>query len=171
MALRFLLIIFSLCLMSCNSAQTKRLTGQKDTKLFPKQVGIVNDFENILKPEEIEYIEKMLKMVNSMDKEVAVITIASLPENLSIDDYAIQLSDHWKIGKKTKGNGLTVVLSKTLRKVRISTTDKTKKLYLSDEFCKHVIDVYMIPDFKDGKYYDGLLLGLDELVRKWMEKD
>ncbi|NRB60442.1 MAG: TPM domain-containing protein [Winogradskyella sp.] len=162
-------LIVLLIFTSCKPLNTGKLLSHQKLKEFPEKLGIVNDFENIIKPEEMAYIEKMLKMVNSMDKEVAVVTISSLPENISFDKYAIQLSNHWKIGKKTKGNGLTVVLSKTLQKVRISTTDKTKKLYLSDEFCKHVIDVYMLPDFKDGKYYDGLLLGLDELVRKWME--
>jgi uncharacterized protein len=26
----------------------------------------------------------------------------------------------------------------------------------------------MIPEFKNGKHYDGVLLGLNELIRKWI---
>ena len=77
------------------------------------------------------------------------------------------MSDNWNVGKNNDGNGLTIMLSKKLRKVRISTTEKTR-YYLTDEFCQKVIDENIIPEFKKGNYNDGILLGINELIRKWI---
>src|SRR5690606_24519188 len=101
------------------------------------------------------------------NREIAIITIESIPKNTEFDQYAIRISDNCNVGKNNDGNGLTIVLSKTLRKVRISTTEKTRN-YLPDELCQKVIDENMIPEFEKGNYNDGILLGINELIRKWI---
>ncbi|MFL1896019.1 TPM domain-containing protein [Aquimarina sp. 2-A2] len=136
---------------------------------YPKQIGLVNDFENIFTEEEKAQLTRFLSYYKKTSfREIAVITIDSIPINTEFDQYVIKMSNNWNVGENNNGNGLTLVLSKSLRKVRISTTEKTKNLYLSDEFCKKVIDENMIPEFKNGNYYDGILLGLNELIRKWI---
>ena len=158
---------------SCKTAKLETKTEQPKTEIitseFPQKIGFVNDFENIFTEEEINFLGNILvKYENDVNREITVITIDSVPENMEFNSYAVKISDNWKVGITNNGTGLTVLLSKTLRKVRISTTDKTRDLYLSDKFCKKVIDQNMIPEFKKGKYYDGLLLGLNELIRKWL---
>ena len=136
---------------------------------FPKQIGFVNDFENIFTEEQKTQLTKFLTYYQeNSNREIAVITIDSIPKNIEFDQYSIKMSDNWKVGKDNDGNGLTIVLSKSLRKIRISTTDRTQYYYLSDEFCQKVIDEFMIPEFKKGEYYDGILLGLNELIKKWI---
>src|SRR5690554_1937200 len=166
MTFRKILLIVLLISISCKTAkvETDSVTqkSEQTESEFPKQIGFVNDFENIFTEEQKTQLTKFLTYYkNTSYREIAVITIDSVPENMEFDQYAIKLSDNWKIGKDNDGNGLTVVLSKTLKSVRISTTDKTKQLYLSDEFCEKVIDENMIPEFKKENYYDGILLGLN----------
>ena len=173
MKFRNILIILILTLVSCKSAKVETQSDKPESEIivseFPKQVGCVNDFENIFTEEEIKFLEKLLIYYkDTSNRQIAVITIDSIPENAEFEQYAFRMSDNWNVGKNNDANGLTVVLSKTLRKIRISTTDKTRDLYLSDEFCKKVIDEIMIPEFKNGKHYDGLLLGLNELIKKWI---
>ena len=173
MTFRNIFIILILTFFSCKTAKLETKTEQPKTEIitseFPQKIGFVNDFENIFTEEEIKFLENILvKYENDVNREITVITIDSVPENMEFNSYAVKISDNWKVGINNNGNGLTVLLSKTLRKVRISTTDKTRDLYLSDKFCKKVIDQNMIPEFKKGKYYDGLLLGLNELIRKWL---
>jgi len=161
-----------LVLVSCQTSKLEtQITNQKpqlsDTK-FPNQIGFVNDFEKIFSEVDIVFLENLLiDYKNNFNKQIVVITIDSIPKKLEFDQYAIQISEVWKVGKDNDDNGLTVLLSKSLRKVRISTTEKTR-FYLGDDFCKKVIDENMIPEFKKGKYYDGVLLGLDKLIRKWI---
>ncbi|UOX32687.1 TPM domain-containing protein [Flavobacterium sediminilitoris] len=152
--------------METNSLSQK--TEQTESN-FPKQIGFINDFENIFTEAQEDQLTKFLSYYqNTSNREIAVITIDSIPKSMEFDQYAIKISENWKVGKNNNGNGLTVVLSRNLKTIRISTTDKTKQLYLSDEFCKKVIDENMIPEFKKGNYYDGILLGLNELIRKWL---
>lgn len=146
--------------------QADKLKSEIVTSEFPKQIGFVNDFENIFSEEEIKFLENLLTIYNDKsNRQIAVITIDSIPENTEFDNYAIKILDNWNVGKNNEGNGLSILLSKSLRKIRISTTDETS-YYLTDDFCKKVIDETMIPEFKNGKCFDGLLLGLNELIRK-----
>jgi len=41
------------------------------------------------------------------------------------------------------------------------------ELILTDEICKDVIDQTIIPEFKEGKFYDGIKNGVTELIEKW----
>lgn len=171
MTLRTILLILILTFFSCKianvEAQIKEQKSEITVSEFPKQIGFVSDFEKIFTEEQKVQLTKFLTYYKETSfREIAVITIDSIPENIEFDQYAIKLSDNWNIGKNNDGNGLTVVMSKSLRKIRISTTEKTR-YYLTDEFCQKVIDENMIPEFKNGNDYDGILLGLNELIKKW----
>ena len=139
-----------------------------DKNLFPEPIGYVNDFENILTDEQEAELTKFLTVYEqNTSNEVAVVTLSSIKDYTNFDQYAIDLSNLWKIGKKDKNNGLTIVFSKSLRKIRIVTGFGTKKK-LTNEICKQVIDKIIIPEFKKGEFYDGILLGLAELMKKWI---
>lgn len=84
----------------------------------------------------------------------------------NFDEYALGLSRFWGVGTKDKNNGLTIVLSPRLRKMRISTGLGTEKI-LTNEICKNVLQTIIIPEFKKGKYFDGLDKGIDELIILW----
>ena len=164
-----MLLIFISCKSSKEESKIEPQKAEITASEFPQQIGFVNDFENIFTEEQKIQLTKFLKYYKETSfREIAVITIDSIPKNTEFDQYAIEISDNWNVGKDYNGNGLTVVLSKKLRKVRISTTDKTRNLYLSDEICQKVIDENMIPEFKKDNYYDGILLGLNELIIKWI---
>ena len=157
MTFRKLFIIVFLIFISCKSAkvETDSVTqkSEQTESVFPKQIGFINDYGKIFTDEQTKFLEKLLDYYKrTSNKEIAVITINSVPKNMEFDQYAVKLSGNWKIGKDSDGNGLTVVFCKPLKAVRISTTDKTKLMYLSDEFCKKVIDENMIPEFKKGNY-------------------
>jgi|SRR5690554_3256433 len=173
MTFRTILVILILTFFSCKTAKVESEIKEPKSEItvseFPKQIGLVNDFAKIFTEEQRAQLTKFLNYYKETSfREIAVITIDSIPENIEFEQYAIKLSDDWKVGKDYDGNGLTVVLSVKLKGLRISTTDKTRYYYLSDEFCKKVIDENMIPEFKKGNYYDGLLLGLNELIKKWI---
>lgn len=172
---RILIILFlTLNLISCKSttveSQIKNQESSKINKLeFPNQLGFVNDFEDIFTKEQNAFLTNLLKYYQeTSNREITIITIEFIPEKTDFMQYAIGLANNWKVGENNNGNGLTIVLSKTLRKIRISTTTKTQYYYLSDKLCQKVVDEIMIPEFKKEKYYDGLLLGLNELIKKWI---
>lgn len=161
-----ILLVLILIFFSCKTAKVETKTENSKAEInlleFPKQIGFVNDFENFFSEEENKSLEDLLVYYEkNSNKKIVIITIGSIPENTRFDKYAIRMSNNWNVGKNNNGNGLTVVLSKSLKKIRISTSEKTKELYLSDELCEKVIYETMIPQFKNGKHYDGVLLGLN----------
>lgn len=148
-------------------AQTQQEKPMITATAFPKQIGFVNDFEKIFSDEQKTQLTKLLTYYyENSSREITVVTLDAIPNTTEFRNYAIALSDHWNKSKNNNENALTIVMSKSMREIRISTTDKTR-LSLTDDFCNKVISDYMIPEFKKDNYYDGLLYGLNEVIVKW----
>ena len=61
---------------------------------------------------------------------------------------------------------MTIVVCNPCKQIGIATGLGTE-LILTDEICKNVIDQTIIPEFKDGNFYDGIKNGVVELIEKW----
>ena len=76
---------------------------------FPKPVGFVNDFANIL-PDRAEYEQGLIDYEKNTTIEVAVVTLDSLPADQILATYAVELFQEWGIGKKGEDNGLLILM-------------------------------------------------------------
>ncbi|WP_435263484.1 TPM domain-containing protein [Tenacibaculum sp. nBUS_03] len=134
---------------------------------LPKLKREVNDFEHIF---DVEQLEKLTLMIREFEKnttnQIAIVSIDSIGKYTDFDKFAVDLSNYNGIGLKEKDNGLSIVFSKNLRKIRISTGFGTEKI-LTDKICKNIIDQTIIPEFKNGDYYNGIKKGMVELIAKW----
>ena len=144
------------------------LTLETDSKLkFQKSIGYVNDFENVFTSEQKIKLDKRIAAYElETTNEIAIVTIDSINPYENINDFATDLSNEWGIGKREKDNGLLILFSKSLQEIQISTGLGTEKT-LTDEICKNVIDKTIIPEFKNGDYYNGMEKGLSELIILW----
>ncbi|MEP5339638.1 MAG: TPM domain-containing protein [Algibacter sp.] len=134
---------------------------------FPFPIGSVSDYENIFTENQTKSLtDKILEYEQKTTREIAIVSIKSIEPYDNISKYATDLSNEWGIGKTKKDNGLLILFSKSLRKIRISTGHGTEKI-LTDEICKKVIDQTIIPELKNGNYYSGIEKGLAELIVKW----
>lgn len=134
---------------------------------FPSPVGYVNDFEGVFTTEQIEELEKLITdFENETGNEIAVITIDNIGNYTDFAQYTLDLSSKWGIGKADKNNGLSIVFSKTLRKIRINTGIGTQEV-ISDEFCLNLINDYFVPNFIEGKYFEGTKTALLILFEAW----
>ena len=142
-------------------------TIENDTIGFPKQIGYVNDFENVFTKEQISKLENLIRdYENKTTNEISIVTINSIEPYKDISLYTTELANHWGIGKTEKNNGLIILFSNTIRSIRISTGYGTEKI-LTDEICKRIIDKTIIPEFKKGNHYNGIENGIKELIAKW----
>ncbi|MCX6279540.1 MAG: TPM domain-containing protein [Bacteroidetes bacterium] len=136
-------------------------------KNFPDPKGSVSDFENILTDNEIEELTTIIKnFEKETGNEIAIVTIDSISPDTDFMKYSIDLANYWGIGKKDKNIGLLILVSKKLKKIRISTGYDTEKK-LNDETCQKIIDAKMVPKFKTGNYYQGIKDGLSDLIYNW----
>lgn len=95
--------------------------------------------------------------------EMAVVVIKSL-DGVSVEEAAVKLFELWGIGKKGKDNGLLLLWSTGDRRVRVEVGYGLEGT-LPDILVGRILDTYVIPKFKAGDFDQGLIDGVDALVR------
>jgi uncharacterized protein len=94
---------------------------------------------------------------------MTVVVIKSL-DGLAIEEAAVKLFELWGIGKKHKDNGLLFLWSTGDRRVRVEVGYGLEGA-LPDGKVGAILDTYVIPKFKAGNFDEGVLAGVDALVR------
>ncbi|MCU0537116.1 MAG: TPM domain-containing protein [Hydrococcus sp. Prado102] len=70
---------------------------------------------------------------------------------------------YWGIGKKERDNGILVLISKGDRRIEIETGYGLAKI-LSDEKVSQIVETEMIPYFKQEKFDEGAIAGVNTIV-------
>ena len=135
----------------------------------PNPPKLYNDLNHIgfLSPSEESMIEKRLeKFEKETSNEIAVIIVDDLGD-YDVSDYAIKISNLWKVGKEKEKNGIVVLIKPTGGK-------RDKKIFISvgrglegaipDITCKRIIENELIPNFKNEAHFKGLNDALDVLT-------
>lgn len=131
---------------------------------FPKLKGRVNDYANILTDSQEKNIEILL---NDLEKkstsQLVLLTIPSL-EGETIEDYSIRLTEQkdWKIGQKGLDNGVILIISMKEKKLRIEVGYGLEGA-LTDLKCSYIIRKIIVPKFKKGDYFEGVLRGVSTI--------
>jgi len=172
MTLKKIIIIglITIFITSCKSTIVKPQTENDESNTYklelPERIGIVNDFENILTEFQREQITAVINYYyNSCKNDIVIITIDSIPERIRFNEYASMISKNWNVGKEN-GNGVSILISKSLNKVALTTTHDTELTHTS-EFCEKVMNEEMIPYFEKNEYYKGILSGIKEIIKNW----
>lgn len=146
-----------------NTAETKSVDLE-----IPKPEAYVNDLAYLLYQNQRNKLERKLrKFDRKTTNQIVIVTIDSDELNEeNFEDFAFNLSNSWGVGVAGKDNGLTIILSPTLRKIRISTGYGTQKS-ITDEMCVDIIERLIVPEFQKGNYYKGLSKAIDEIIDIW----
>ena len=164
----FILLVTAAQFSSCGLLKKTAVPFNPTTthKTFPKPVGYVNDFENILSKREEKELGVIIKAhERQTTNQIAIITIQDYQPYSSLMEYAIDLANYWGVGHKNKNNGVVMVFGKNIREIWISNGSgiETK---LSDFDTKKIIDEIIIPQFKKGDYFLGTKNGLLAIIEK-----
>ena len=135
----------------------------------PYPPKLYNDLNHIgfLSPSEEIMMEKRLeKFEKETSNEIAVIIIDDLGD-YDVSDYAIKISNLWKVGKEKEKNGIVILIKPTGGK-------RDKKIFIAvgrglegaipDITCKRIIENELIPNFKNEAQFKGLNDALDVLT-------
>jgi len=121
----------------------------------PQSKNIVTDYTNTLSSGEKDALEQKLTAFNdSTSSQVAIVILGSVG-NYDIADYSVQLYNRWGIGQKEKNNGVLILVAKEDRKVWITTGYGMEGVF-PDALAKRVVNNHLLPNFKEGNYYEGL---------------
>ena len=130
---------------------------------FPVLSGRVVDQSNIISSETRNAIEPKLSSLEAQSGiQLVVATVNSL-EGLDIESYANQLFRSWKLGEKTKNNGVLLLVARNERRVRIE-VGYGLEWTLTDALSKVIIANAIAPRFKAGDFNGGIARGVDDII-------
>ena len=123
------------------------------------------DIEGKFNKDQIDSLEHTLESV-SREKHIYihVITIDDYYPYSSIEDFASKHRVYWGENTLFKDGTILVVISFAKREIRISTGQRAM-LVLTNDKCTDVINL-ITPYFKQGKYFEGLITGLQDIHTK-----
>ena len=127
----------------------------QDILPVPPLNGRVIDQTGTLQPDQRQALTTQLETLErEAGSQVVVLLVRSTqPEDIAA--YAQRVGDQWKIGRRTVGDGLLIVVATQDRKVRIEVA-KTLEGAIPDLMAKRVINEQITPAFRQGDYAGGL---------------
>lgn len=94
---------------------------------------------------------------------VVLLVATTLPEDIAA--YAQRVADSWKIGRRTVGDGVLVVVARDDRRVRIEVA-KALEGAIPDLAARRIIDAQLTPAFRAGDFAGGLAAAIDQLAAR-----
>ncbi|MBN2178585.1 MAG: TPM domain-containing protein [Deltaproteobacteria bacterium] len=160
---RFLLFFFVLTAVFHISAPLV-----KGAEILPRPEGAINDFANVISPEQKRPMELLAREVlEKTGTTVVVATIKSIGDN-DLTDYANRLYEAWGIGKKGEDKGVLIILAVEERRIRIETGYGVEGI-LPDGLVGDILDRFVVPQLKQNNYDKGManaLVAVSQVIAK-----
>jgi uncharacterized protein len=172
-----LIVACSLCLCSCG--QNKKANGgeQVSTDSIPvkrsipiRPTGWVSDFDQLLTAEQVKVLDSIIAThEKETGNEIAVVTYqpdsTQLANAGSFEKFSLDLFNQWGVGKKDKNNGVGLLISSSLRKIRIE-TGKGLLSKLTDEEAQTIIDTILVPAFRNNDQFAGVMKAVQAIINE-----
>lgn len=127
---------------------------------FPKPVGHVNDFANVISaPVEAKLEQDLRAYEQESQHEIAVVTVASL-DGTEPAQYATELGEKWGVGKKQADNGVVILVAPNDRATFIA-TGRGLEGAIPDVIAVQITTSVMDPFFKKGDFDTGIVNGVE----------
>lgn len=146
-----------LFLFACLPLRAETVAG------LPAPTGYVNDFAQVLSPDVKQQVEALCTAVDRQaHAQIAVVTIKTLDNDQSVEEFTTELEEKWKVGAKGTDRGVIMVLVMTPRRGRIEVGYGLEGI-LNDA---KVGDIgrSMTDDAKAGDYNAAIPLGVRQIA-------
>lgn len=147
---------------------TINLNGQ-DIPPRPQPPRLVNDFADILNPQQENALElKLVRFNDTTSNQITIVTVQSL-NGYDPAMFAYEIGSRWQVGQKEFNNGVVVLV-----KPKISERDRGQAYIevgyglepaIPDAIAKRIVENEMISSFKRNDYYGGLNDATDVLMQ------
>ena len=130
----------------------------------PYLTGRVTDNAGILSDSMRRSLTKRLKAHEGRTgNQIAVLTLPTL-KGESIEEYAVEVFEEWKLGQKGKDNGILVIVVPNDRRMRIEVGYGLEGT-LTDSMAGSIIRNAMAPRFKKGNFDGGVQAGIKNIIK------
>lgn len=125
--------------------------------------GRVTDAAHVLSDhQEKQLTAKLEKLEAATHHQMVVVTVPSL-NGRDVADYARDLSNSWGIGRKGYDDGVMILVAPKEHLVRIA-VGYGLETRLTHILCQKIINVEMLPRFRQGDLPGGIEAGTDALI-------
>lgn len=132
--------------------------------VFPKAIGYVNDFENILSESQEKELTKLIqKHESETTDQIVIVTLKGHEPYDNLYDYSLDLANYWGIGQKDLNNGVLIAVGKDIKQVQIQSGSGILDR-LNESETQLIIDDTMIPEFRNNDFFLGLQKGVEALI-------
>ncbi|WP_143884814.1 TPM domain-containing protein [Chryseobacterium binzhouense] len=151
MRLHSLKIFFTFFISCCfNIISAQYTIPEKPAVLYP-----VYDEANLLTQQEKDALNnKLIRFADSTSTEIEVIIIPST-KGEDINFLAATFGEKWGIGQKEVDNGVVFLIAKEDRTMSIQ-QGRAVEQYLTASVAGQILDYIVTPQFKKGKWYEGI---------------
>lgn len=137
--------------------------GQKVVEKPEGAEKLVNDFTSTLSSSQIQSLEnKLVAFDDKTSNQIAVVIIPTT-NGADISSYAFKLGEDWGVGNASFDNGVVLLIAKDDRDLFLATGYGVEE-YIPDLYANQVVDLVIVPEFKNGNFYGGIEKGTDEII-------
>ncbi len=130
----------------------------------PAPARYFNDYAGVVSAPTADGLNNLLKeFERTNSSQVVVAVFPKMQSDSSIEDYVHRMFETWKIGQKSKNNGVLLAVFTQDRKLRIEVGYGLEGA-LPDALARRIIDGEITPQFKRGSYDAGLTAGVNAIL-------
>jgi uncharacterized protein len=132
----------------------------------PPLKSYVNDYAGIMSEESVKELNAVLKdYQDKTGNQFFVLTVDSIQDAGSIEQYSIAVAEKWKVGFKGSDNGILMITAIKEKQLRIEVGYGLEGK-IPDVVAGRIVREEILPRFKQGSYSDGIAAGVVAVINK-----
>ncbi len=125
---------------------------------------VVFDQERILSASQKSELRVLIdKHKKNTSNQIAIVTTVDMDGYTDILEFATDFGTVHGVGQAEKDNGVVIAVSKNMRRVAIANGYGVEDV-MPDRVAQQIISEKMIPHFRIGEYYQGILAGTNAVI-------
>jgi len=128
---------------------------------------LVNDFAGTLSQDEQYTLEKKLRDYHDTTSSQIYVVIVGDLLGYESSDFAFRLGQKWGIGQKGKDNGILILVKPKIGNEKgyaFIATGYGMEEFVPDAITNRIVDLEMIPYFKQNNYYGGIDAAINTIM-------
>jgi len=123
----------------------------------------VTDLTNTLSAAQQTTLEQRLAAFEARKGSQIAILLVPTTQPETIEQFSLRVVESWKLGRKGADDGVLVLVAKNDRSLRIEVGYGLEGA-VPDAVAKRIVSEIITPQFKQGRFYEGLQAGTERLV-------
>jgi uncharacterized protein len=124
----------------------------------------VTDLTGTLTTEQKTSLEQTLQAFEARKGTQIAVLMVTTTQSEAIEAYALRVVEQWKLGRKKVDDGALLLIAKEDRTLRIEVGYGIEGA-LNDATAKRIISEVITPRFKEGDFFDGINMGVEQMMR------